>query len=252
MAALAKIKVVSRRVHQAAMRRHAATTSASASAPVRSRVVLVAHRRRRSASSCRASRRLSIQKFGLAVLADRRPGIRSPASSARCRSSGARSIRRCSRCSSPTPIALGIAVFISELCPTWLRQPLVFLTELLAAIPSIVYGLWGIFVLVPLVRRSRSALPESLRQLPLFSGPPLGVGMLSAALILADHGRSRSPRRSRAKCCKAVPQAQREGGLRARRHALGGDSRGALLRAHRHRRRRSCSASAARSARRWR
>ena len=51
-----------------------------------------------------------------------------------------------------TPIALGIAVFISELCPAVLRQPLVFLTELLAAIPSIVYGLWGIFVLVPAVR----------------------------------------------------------------------------------------------------
>src|SRR5438128_12625690 len=50
------------------------------------------------------------------------------------------------------PIALGIAVFISELCPGWLRQPLVFLTELLAAIPSIVYGLWAIFVLVPVVR----------------------------------------------------------------------------------------------------
>src|SRR4029077_4246348 len=51
-----------------------------------------------------------------------------------------------------TPIALGIAVFISELCPARLRRPLVFLTELLAAIPSIVYGLWGIFVLVPAVR----------------------------------------------------------------------------------------------------
>ena len=51
-----------------------------------------------------------------------------------------------------TPIALGIAVFISDLCPAWLRQPLVFLTELLAAIPSIVYGLWALFVLVPIVR----------------------------------------------------------------------------------------------------
>src|SRR4029077_9125342 len=51
-----------------------------------------------------------------------------------------------------TPVALGIAIFISELCPGWLRQPLVFLTELLAAIPSIVYGLWGIFVMVPAVR----------------------------------------------------------------------------------------------------
>src|SRR6266852_834570 len=84
-----------------------------------------------------------------------------------------------------TPIALGIAVFISELCPSWLRQPLVFLTELLAAIPSIVYGLWGIFVLVPFVRSLEVATPEWMRALPLFSGPPLGLGMLSAALLLA-------------------------------------------------------------------
>src|SRR5204863_4711526 len=84
-----------------------------------------------------------------------------------------------------TPIALGIAVFISELCPRRLKQPLVFLTELLAAIPSIVYGLWGIFVLVPAVRYVESSMPASLRQTPFFSGPPLGVGMLAAALILA-------------------------------------------------------------------
>jgi phosphate transport system permease protein len=84
-----------------------------------------------------------------------------------------------------TPVALGIAVFISELCPNALRAPLIFLTELLAAIPSIVYGLWGIFVLVPAVRAVEVAMPESLRALPLFSGPPLGVGMFAAALILA-------------------------------------------------------------------
>src|SRR5437588_2469904 len=69
------------------------------------------------------------------------------------------------------PVALGIAVFIAELCPNWLRQPLVFLTELLAAIPSIVYGLWGIFVLVPAIRTLESWTPPSLKQLPLFSGP---------------------------------------------------------------------------------
>jgi phosphate transport system permease protein len=84
-----------------------------------------------------------------------------------------------------TPIALGIAVFISELSPAPLKGPLIFLTELLAAIPSIVYGLWGIFVLVPGVRQLETHLPEALRALPIFSGPPLGVGMLSAALILA-------------------------------------------------------------------
>jgi phosphate transport system permease protein len=84
-----------------------------------------------------------------------------------------------------TPVALGIAVFISELCPQMLRAPLIFLTELLAAIPSIVYGLWGIFVLVPAVRTIEAALPDGMRTLPLFSGPPFGVGMLAAALILA-------------------------------------------------------------------
>jgi phosphate transport system permease protein len=83
------------------------------------------------------------------------------------------------------PVSLGIATYISELCPPVLRQPLMFLTELLAAIPSIVYGLWGIFVLVPMVRRLETAMPDSWRRLPLFSGPPIGLGMLSAALILA-------------------------------------------------------------------
>src|SRR5215213_9107731 len=68
-----------------------------------------------------------------------------------------------------SPIALGIAVFISELCPAWLRQPLMFLTELLAAIPSIVYGLWGIFVMVPAVRAFETSLPDTVRRLPLFT-----------------------------------------------------------------------------------
>ena len=84
-----------------------------------------------------------------------------------------------------TPIALGIAVFLSELSPRSLRTPLAFLTELLAAIPSIVYGLWGVFVLVPLVRKFETTLPPALRKTALFSGPPLGVGMLAAALVLA-------------------------------------------------------------------
>jgi len=108
-----------------------------------------------------------------------------------------------------TPIALGIAVFISELCPARLRQPLVFLTELLAAIPSIVYGLWGIFVLVPAVRALETSLPDALRQLPFFSGPPLGLGMLSAALILAIMVIPFSSSVAR-EVLKSVPAAQRE------------------------------------------
>jgi phosphate transport system permease protein len=108
-----------------------------------------------------------------------------------------------------TPIALGISVFISELCPASLRQPLVFLTELLAAIPSIVYGLWGIFVLVPAVRALEASTPEALRALPLFSGPPLGVGMLAAALILAIMVIPFTSSVSR-EVLKAVPATQRE------------------------------------------
>jgi phosphate transport system permease protein len=109
-----------------------------------------------------------------------------------------------------TPIALGIAVFISELCPGVLRQPLVFLTELLAAIPSIVYGLWGIFVLVPAVRAIETSMPDSIRQLPLFTGPPLGLGMLSAALILAVMVIPFTSSVSR-EVLRSVPIAQREG-----------------------------------------
>jgi len=109
-----------------------------------------------------------------------------------------------------TPIALGIAVFISELCPAALRQPLVFLTELLAAIPSIVYGLWGIFVLVPAVRAFESSLPDSVRSLPIFAGPPLGLGMLSAALVLAIMVIPFTSSVAR-EVLKSVPAAQREG-----------------------------------------
>ncbi len=109
-----------------------------------------------------------------------------------------------------TPIALGIAIFISELCPNWLRWPLVFLTELLAAIPSIVYGLWGIFILVPFVRSLEVATPEWMKAIPLFSGPPLGVGMLSAALILSIMVIPFSSSVAR-EVLKSVPQAQREG-----------------------------------------
>ena len=108
------------------------------------------------------------------------------------------------------PVALGIAIFIAELCPAWLRQPLVFLTELLAAIPSIVYGLWGIFVLVPAIRSLEVWTPAWLKQFPLFSGPPLGVGMLSAGAILAVMVIPFTSSVAR-EVLKSVPAAQREG-----------------------------------------
>ncbi len=108
-----------------------------------------------------------------------------------------------------TPIAIGIAVFLSELSPRALRAPLTFLTELLAAIPSIVYGLWGIFVLVPQVRKLELLTPDWLKRVPLFSGPPLGVGMLSAALILTVMVIPFTSSVAR-EVLKAVPPSQRE------------------------------------------
>ncbi len=84
-----------------------------------------------------------------------------------------------------TPVAIGIAIFLAELCPNSLRPPLVFLTELLASIPSIVYGLWGIFVLVPAVRSLQTSLPDWITALPLFSGPPVGVSLFTASVVLA-------------------------------------------------------------------
>ena len=109
-----------------------------------------------------------------------------------------------------TPVSLGIAIYISELSPSWLRRPLVFLTELLAAIPSIVYGLWGIFVLVPFVRQLQVATPAWMKTIPLFTGPPLGVGMLSAAIILSIMVIPFTSSVAR-EVLKAVPLAQREG-----------------------------------------
>lgn len=109
-----------------------------------------------------------------------------------------------------TPISLGIAIFISELCPSRIQKPLVFLTELLAAIPSIVYGLWGVFVLVPAVRWVETSMPAALRQLPIFSGPPRGVGMLAAAIILAIMVIPFTSSVAR-EVLRSVPGAQREG-----------------------------------------
>ena len=109
-----------------------------------------------------------------------------------------------------TPIALGIAIFSAELCPVPLRYPLVFITELLAAIPSIVYGLWGIVVLVPAVRWIENAMPDALRGSPLFSGPPIGLGMLAAALVLAVMVLPFIASVSR-EVLKTVPAGQRDG-----------------------------------------
>jgi len=84
------------------------------------------------------------------------------------------------------PLSIGVAIFLSELAPRWLERPVSFLVELLAAIPSIVYGLWGIFVLVPWLRTSvEPFLIKSMGFLPFFKGVPYGFGMLAAGIILA-------------------------------------------------------------------
>jgi phosphate transport system permease protein len=88
------------------------------------------------------------------------------------------------------PVAFGVAVFITEICPLWLKRPLATMIELLAAIPSIIYGIWGLFVFAPFVQQYiQPAIIDTFGQVPvigaLFAGPPLGIGMLTAGFILA-------------------------------------------------------------------
>ena len=83
------------------------------------------------------------------------------------------------------PIGIGAAIFLAELSPKWLSQPVSFLIEMLAAIPSVIIGLWGLFVVVPVVRGVETLLGHSLGFLPIFGGPAYGIGMLSAGVLLA-------------------------------------------------------------------
>jgi phosphate transport system permease protein len=87
------------------------------------------------------------------------------------------------------PVAFGVAVFITELCPVWLKRPLGTVIELLAAIPSIIYGIWGLFVFAPFMQSYvQPAIIDTFGAIPgigaLFGGPPLGIGVLTAGLIL--------------------------------------------------------------------
>jgi phosphate transport system permease protein len=84
------------------------------------------------------------------------------------------------------PFSLGIAIFLVEQAPHWLSRPVGFLVELLAAIPSVVYGLWGIFVLAPFLRSYvEPALARLFGHLPLFQGSITGIGLLTGGIILA-------------------------------------------------------------------
>ncbi|MFO0587733.1 MAG: phosphate ABC transporter permease subunit PstC [Polyangiaceae bacterium] len=108
------------------------------------------------------------------------------------------------------PVSLGVAIFLSELCPMKARRPLGFLVELLAAIPSVVYGFWGIFVMIPWLRDSvEPAFIKYLGFLPLFHGQPLGFGMLAAGLVLAIMIVPTIASISR-EVLRAVPDLQRE------------------------------------------
>jgi phosphate transport system permease protein len=88
------------------------------------------------------------------------------------------------------PISFGIAIFLTELSPSWLKRPVGVAVELLAAVPSIIFGIWGLFVLAPLLQRHvQPWLIEWLGPLPvigkLFQGPPFGIGVLTASVVLA-------------------------------------------------------------------
>ncbi|MGC1778494.1 MAG: phosphate ABC transporter permease subunit PstC [Xanthobacteraceae bacterium] len=87
------------------------------------------------------------------------------------------------------PVGLLIAFFLTELCPLWLRRPIGIAIELLAGIPSIIYGIWGLFIFAPVLQQTlQPFLIDTLGNIPLvgflFAGPPFGIGMLTAGLIL--------------------------------------------------------------------
>jgi phosphate transport system permease protein len=111
------------------------------------------------------------------------------------------------------PLSLGVAIYLTEFAPKALRQPVAFLIGLLAAIPSVVYGLWGIFVLIPILRKSVfPLLRDGLGFLPFFQGPIYGPSMLAAGVILAIMVMPYIMSVSR-EVLLAVPNTQREASL---------------------------------------
>ena len=111
------------------------------------------------------------------------------------------------------PLGIGAAIFLAELAPDWLSRPLGFLAELLAAVPSVVYGLWGLFAFIPLfVRPVSQGLERSLGFLPLFAGPVYGPSRLAASLVLAIMVFPTVTAVSR-DVLRAIPNHQREAAL---------------------------------------
>ena len=114
-----------------------------------------------------------------------------------------------------TPLALGVAIFLSEFAPRWFRQPVAFLVDLLAAIPSVVYGLWGFLVLVPFIRAQVMPFVKDtlhLGDFPLFTGPAYGTSMFAAGSILAIMVLPYISAVTR-EVLLAVPRSQREAAL---------------------------------------
>jgi len=111
------------------------------------------------------------------------------------------------------PLSIGIAIYLAEVAPPWLEKPVSFLVELLAGIPSVIYGLWGIFVMVPWLRdKLEPFLSDKFGSLPFFTGAPYGFGMLAAVLILAIMVLPIISSISR-DVLKSIPHAQREAAL---------------------------------------
>ena len=111
------------------------------------------------------------------------------------------------------PIGIGTAIFLAELAPSWIAGPVGTLVELLAAVPSVIYGLWGLFVFVPaLVKPLGISLASNLGFLPIFTGPMLGPSRLAASMVLAIMVLPTITAISR-DVLKAVPGAQREAAM---------------------------------------
>ena len=111
------------------------------------------------------------------------------------------------------PLSLGIAIFISELAPRWMRAPVSVIIELLAAIPSVIYGLWGMFVFAPfMMAHVQPFLGKHLGFLPFFTGHPFGIGILTASLVLAIMIVPTISAISR-EVFATVPELQKEAGL---------------------------------------
>ncbi len=119
------------------------------------------------------------------------------------------------------PLSIGIAVFLSELTPRWISEPFGYLVELLAAVPSVIFGVWGIFILIPFMRTTIDPALEKWNlsfnrllhvNVPVFTGPILGSGVLTAGVILAIMIIPTISAISR-EALRAVPQQQREAAL---------------------------------------